>query len=353
MPSEAAWPHPLAAPDRTRRGSRTRHRRRRRRASPGAADRARASTTTVATTTRRSRGSGRSAPGAARPRRDRYGLPPGVSDGSVIVANGGRIVLLGGLNAADTSVDTVIAAGYRSASTIGRLPSVRHDTAAARARRQRLRLRRRKRRVAARRHRPRRSEQRVARPSSPISRPRAPTRPPRRSAAPRTSSAATPARAGSTRSSRTAPASTPRVVAHLPKTLRYAAVTAVGKTLVIAGGSLENGTASDSVLAFDPATHRVTRLGTPPCPDHARRGGDARQRRLRDRRPRRDDRDADDRDRRRRRRPQAGARRGAPEDRPLRPRRRHRRLAHHRRRRQGHHRHRRDRSHGSRRSHAR
>ena len=45
-----------------------------------------------------------------------------------------------------------------------------------------------------------------------------------------------------------------RVVAHLPKTLRYAAVTAVGKTLVIAGGSLENGTASDSVLAFTPAT---------------------------------------------------------------------------------------------------
>ena len=45
-----------------------------------------------------------------------------------------------------------------------------------------------------------------------------------------------------------------RVVAHLPQTLRYAAVTAVGGKLVIAGGSLENGTASDAVLASIPAT---------------------------------------------------------------------------------------------------
>jgi YVTN family beta-propeller protein len=57
-----------------------------------------------------------------------------------------------------------------------------------------------------------------------------------------------------------------RIVAHLPKTLRYAAVTAVGNHLVIAGGSLENGTASDSVLLFAPATGRVTKLGTLPAP---------------------------------------------------------------------------------------
>ena len=43
-------------------------------------------------------------------------LPASLMDPSS-VANGGRIVLLGGLDAADTSVDTVIAAGYRSAST--------------------------------------------------------------------------------------------------------------------------------------------------------------------------------------------------------------------------------------------
>ena len=47
------------------------------------------------------------------------------------VASGGGIVLLGGLNAADTSVDTVIAAGYHGGQSIARLPSVRHDTAAA------------------------------------------------------------------------------------------------------------------------------------------------------------------------------------------------------------------------------
>jgi YVTN family beta-propeller protein len=43
-----------------------------------------------------------------------------------------------------------------------------------------------------------------------------------------------------------------RVVAHLPFSLRYAAVTAVGRTLVIAGGSLENGSASRAVFAYAP-----------------------------------------------------------------------------------------------------
>ena len=343
MPSGAAWPHPLAAPDRARRGSRTRHRRRRRRASPGAA-RPRGAKRDGRDHHRPSlAGSGRSAPGAARPRRDRHGLPAGVSDGSVVRrerrphrparrAQCGRHLRRHGdrrrlSQLVDDRPIAVCATRHRRGG----------------ARRQRLRLRRRKRAVAARRHRPRRSEQRAHDRSSPICRPRAPTRPPRRSAAPRTSSAATPARAGSTRSSRTAPATRRAFVAHLPKTLRYAAVTAVGKTLVIAGGSLENGTAERQRARFRPGDTPRHEDRHPPRPDHARRGSDARQRRLRDRRPRRDDRNADDRDRRRRRRPQAGARRGAPEDRPLRPGRRHARLAHHRRRREGHRRHRRDR----------
>ncbi len=55
-----------------------------------------------------------------------------------------------------------------------------------------------------------------------------------------------------------------RVVAHLPHTLRYAAVAAAGNRLVIAGGSLENGTASDAVYAFVPATGRVLRVGRLP-----------------------------------------------------------------------------------------
>ena len=61
-------------------------------------------------------------------------------------------------------------------------------------------------------------------------------------------------------------ACTARVVAHLPQTLRYAAVTAVGNRLVIAGGSLESGTASDAVLEYVPAAGRVSRLGKLPAP---------------------------------------------------------------------------------------
>jgi DNA-binding beta-propeller fold protein YncE len=57
-----------------------------------------------------------------------------------------------------------------------------------------------------------------------------------------------------------------RVVAHLPHALRYAAVAAAGNRLVIAGGSLENGTASDAVYAFVPETGRVERLGRLPAP---------------------------------------------------------------------------------------
>lgn len=56
------------------------------------------------------------------------------------------------------------------------------------------------------------------------------------------------------------------VVAHLPHAVRYAAVAAAGKRVVIAGGSLENGTASDAVYAFVPETGRVERLGRLPAP---------------------------------------------------------------------------------------
>src|SRR5262249_7457666 len=56
------------------------------------------------------------------------------------------------------------------------------------------------------------------------------------------------------------------VVAHLPKTLRYAAVTPVGDRIVIAGGSLENGTASDEVLVYTPASGRVDLVGRLPGP---------------------------------------------------------------------------------------
>jgi DNA-binding beta-propeller fold protein YncE len=62
------------------------------------------------------------------------------------------------------------------------------------------------------------------------------------------------------------PGAAPRVVARLPVALRYAAVTAAGGRLVIAGGSTPNGTASRVVLAFDPARHAVKAIAELPAP---------------------------------------------------------------------------------------
>ena len=56
--------------------------------------------------------------------------------------------------------------------------------------------------------------------------------------------------------------------------MRYAAVTAVDGQVVIAGGSLPNGTASAAVLEFSPATGKVTRIGRLPAPTtHASAAG--------------------------------------------------------------------------------
>ena len=87
-------------------------------------------TKSVQSTRARRQTPSRSRCSAISPRKVTGSLPAALMDPSY-VASGGGIVLLGGLNAADTSVDTVIAAGYHGASVIGRLPSVRHDTAAA------------------------------------------------------------------------------------------------------------------------------------------------------------------------------------------------------------------------------
>jgi YVTN family beta-propeller protein len=62
------------------------------------------------------------------------------------------------------------------------------------------------------------------------------------------------------------PGRSAHVVAHLPHTLRYAAVTAAGGRLVIAGGSLENGTASRVVYAYTPTMRRVTPVASLPAP---------------------------------------------------------------------------------------
>jgi DNA-binding beta-propeller fold protein YncE len=62
------------------------------------------------------------------------------------------------------------------------------------------------------------------------------------------------------------PGAPPRVVGRLPVALRYAAVTAAGGKLVIAGGSTPAGTASRTVLSFDPADRRVRAIGKLPAP---------------------------------------------------------------------------------------
>ena len=62
------------------------------------------------------------------------------------------------------------------------------------------------------------------------------------------------------------PGSGARVAARLPFPLRYAAVAAAGGRLVIAGGSLENGTASRAVLEYTPALGRVRLIGRLPAP---------------------------------------------------------------------------------------
>ena len=179
--------------------------------------------------------------------------------------SGGSVLLLGGLNAADVSVSSVLSAGFHSARAIGNLPSVRHDTAAAAIGNAVY--------VFGGGNGPSQLSDivrvdRASGRSSVVGR------------LPAASSDSTAAAIGGTayvvggytgtRWLDTIvayrPGATARVVAHLPQTLRYAAVTAVGKRLVIAGGSLENGTASNSVLLYVPATGQVTKLGTLPAP---------------------------------------------------------------------------------------
>ncbi|HEX2703609.1 MAG TPA: hypothetical protein VHM72_09280, partial [Solirubrobacteraceae bacterium] len=55
-------------------------------------------------------------------------------------------------------------------------------------------------------------------------------------------------------------AASPVPVGHLPVALRYAAVAAVGQQLVIAGGLLASGQASNAIFVFDAATHKVHEL---------------------------------------------------------------------------------------------
>lgn len=61
------------------------------------------------------------------------------------------------------------------------------------------------------------------------------------------------------------PGASPRIVAHLTEGLRYAALAPAGGRLIIAGGTTPSGV-SDQILSFDPASGKVTRIGTLPTP---------------------------------------------------------------------------------------
>ena len=61
------------------------------------------------------------------------------------------------------------------------------------------------------------------------------------------------------------PGAAARVVGRLPTPLRYAAVAAAAGRIVVAGGSLPAGTASRAIYVFDPASGAVRRLGALPA----------------------------------------------------------------------------------------
>ena len=191
-------------------------------------------------------------------------LPAPLQDPSY-VRSGASVLLLGGLTAADTSTDGVVSTGFHGGRVLGRLPSARHDTAAAAVGGAVY--------VFGGGNGPSQLDDIVR--VDPAT-----GRSTLIGHLPTASSDSTAAAIGGTayivggytgtRWLDTIVAYRPgrpaHVVAHLPQTIRYAAVTAVGNRLVIAGGSLENGTASDAVLTYTPGAARVTRLGTLPVP---------------------------------------------------------------------------------------
>jgi len=190
-------------------------------------------------------------------------LPEALQDAASAPMSGRHVLLLGGLTAADVSSSSIVVASGRGAHREGRLPAAIHDAAAVRL------------------------GERVylfgggtgtaqldtivgVDPSSGRSRDvgRLPQPSSDQAAAALGGTAYVVGGYTGTRWLDTIvawrPRSRPRVVAHLPSALRYAAVTAVDGRVVIAGGSLPSGAASDSVLAFDPVTRRVSLVGRLP-----------------------------------------------------------------------------------------
>ena len=160
------------------------------------------------------------------------------------------VVLLGGLSAADTSTDGVIRADASGAHTVGTLPSAIHDAAAAN--------------LAGRAY--------VFGGGNGVAQLDRIVRAPATSVGhlPQPSSDQTAATIGGTAyvvGGYTGtqwldtivafnPHRTARVVGHLPVAVRYAAVTALRGRLIVAGGSLPNGTASRAIYTWSPGEKR-------------------------------------------------------------------------------------------------
>ena len=192
-------------------------------------------------------------------------LAQAVQDAASAPAGGNRVLLLGGLTPADTSSDAIVLAGPTGGHAVGRLPAALHDAAAARlggsvylfgggnGTRQLDQI------------------LRVPRPGgSPVRVGRLPAPSSDQIGTAIGDTAYIVGGYTGTRWLDTIVAYRPgqpaRVVAHLPYAVRYPAVTAVTNRLVVAGGSLENGTASDAVLEYVPGVAGVKRIGRLPAP---------------------------------------------------------------------------------------
>lgn len=189
-----------------------------------------------------------------------------VQDASPIVLGGGRVLLLGGLTAADTSTADVVVATTSGSRVLSHLPIGMHDTAAAR--------------LGGEAYLFGGGTASNTQSASILRVPLSGASPTIAGNLPAPSSDQAAAAIGGTAyivggytGSRWLdtivawrPGTHARVVAHLPTAVRYAAVTTIDGELIIAGGSLPDGTASSAVYIYTPATGRVVRAGRLPAP---------------------------------------------------------------------------------------
>ena len=188
-----------------------------------------------------------------------------MQDAAAVPLDRGRMLLLGGLTASDVSTDAVLVAGHGGSHQVARLPDAVHDSAAVRLGTDAYLF-------GGGTNRGTQSDSIVR-------------------VDPRVGTATTVGRLPAPSSDQAAaslngvayivggytgsrwlntivawsPGTRARVVAHLPRALRYAAVAGTQGRLVIVGGSLPTGEASASVFVYRPG-HGVVRAGRLPAP---------------------------------------------------------------------------------------